>query len=266
MAQLAQAIYKAIDVARKNGISSFLPSDSDVLTPPDSSTHAEIESAFSEVVGRSWSGSELNLRQWAWAARQLENESGRILSSLPRAQGGGIQNVNGRWFVNGQAYSFVEICTANRVHTYFAIDDLLQFNLNTISANNSLTHKLNEIQNKVADSKSGNIYFLVEHLWDDKSDSNAKLSRSKLKELALGLVGTDSVLAVKIDADSIVRGEDWDSVKEELSTMIAAKSADNQIAQQRSESIVNVRSNLLDGLSNLLKGQQNLNGSISRNF
>ena len=67
-------------------------------------------------------------------------------------------------------------------------------------------------------------------------------------------------------ADSTLSGENWKQALEELSAVISSKTADNQIAQQRMESVMNVRTNLLDGLSNLLKGQQNMASGLNRNL
>ena len=53
---------------------------------------------------------------------------------------------------------------------------------------------------------------------------------------------------------------------DELSTIMDSKTADNQIAQLRMESVMNSRANLLDGMSSFMKGQQNAGSSVSRNI
>ncbi|MEN9774245.1 MAG: hypothetical protein RL322_1315 [Pseudomonadota bacterium] len=67
-----------------------------------------------------------------------------------------------------------------------------------------------------------------------------------------------------IPADSVTRNE-FRSLVDELQTIIEAFGSDNQVAQLRNETLFNSRSNLLEGLSAFLKGQQTTRSELARN-
>jgi len=258
---IAQAILQAISRARSAGLNAFRPSDAQVFYPPAGVSDSVRDAAFAEVVGRAWSGSELSLAQWAEAANRLIQASARERSSLPPDQGGGVNSANGTWYVNGQAFSLGELFVATRVNTYGALDALLQGSMNTIAANNRLVNRLNATLEAGRALSSGNPRTLVANYATGDS-----IDWTVVRNLASAVVGANSVLASAMAADSSLSGDNWKQAMEELSTVISAKTADNQIAQQRMESVMNVRSNLLDGLSNLLKGQQNMASGLNRNL
>lgn len=258
---IAQAILQAISRARSAGLNAFRPSDAQVFFPPAGVSDSVRDTAFAEVVGRAWSGSELSLAQWAEAANRLIQASARERSSLPPGQGGGVNSANGTWYVNGQAFSLGELFVATRVNTYGALDALLQGSMNTIAANNRLVNRLNATLEAGRALSSGNPRTLVANYATGDS-----IDWTVVRNLASAVVGANSVLASAMTANSSLSGDNWKQAMEELSTVISAKTADNQIAQQRMESVMNVRSNLLDGLSNLLKGQQNMASGLNRNL
>lgn len=271
---IAQAILQAISRARSAGLNAFRPSDAQVFYPPAGVSDSLRDAAFAEVVGRAWSGSELSLAQWAEAANRLTQASARERSNLPPGQGGGVNSANGTWYVNGQAFSLGELFVATRVNTYGALDALLQGSMNTIAANNRLVNRLDATLAAGRALNSGNPRALVAtyatyqsgRLWDGAFLLPDGVDWTVVRSLALAVVGPNSVLASAMAADSTLSGDNWKQAMEELSTVISAKTADNQIAQQRMESVMNVRSNLLDGLSNLLKGQQNMASGLNRNL
>lgn len=271
---IALAIVQAMDRARSAGLSSFRPSDPQIFLLPGDIPSTVRDAAFADVVGRAWSGSELSLAQWAEAANRLLQASARDRSSLPPANGGGVHNVNGTWYVNGQAFSLGELFVATRVNTYGALDALLQGSLNTIAANNRLVNRLDATLEAGRALNSGNPRALVAtyatyqtgRVWDAAYLLPDAVDWTVVRSLALAVIGPNSVLASAMTADSTLSGDNWKQAMEELSTLISSKTADNQIAQQRMESVMNVRSNLLDGLSNLLKGQQNMASGLNRNL
>lgn len=58
---------------------------------------------------------------------------------------------------------------------------------------------------------------------------------------------------------------DFRAMIDEVETIIGAFGADNQVAQLRNETLFNSRSNLLEGLSSFLKGQQTTRSTLARN-
>ena len=59
--------------------------------------------------------------------------------------------------------------------------------------------------------------------------------------------------------------DDFRALIDEVETIIGAFSSDNQVAQLRNETLFNTRSNLLEGLSAFLKGQQTTRSTLARN-
>ena len=272
--EILQAIRDAISRARGAGNEEFRAADSAAFTLRSDFPADVRNSIFSDVVGRPWSGAAMSLAQWAAAAERLEHWAGRSRSSLPAGMGGGAHSVNGQWYVNGEAYSLADLFTATRVNTYNALDDTLQASLNTIAANNRLVHRLTDMLKYGRSVTTGSAFGLAAqkgfyqegHTWDDAYPRPDAVHWSTLRALAEGIIGTGSKLASSIRNDTYLNAEDWKTAMDELSTIIDSKTADNQVAQQRTESVINLRSNLLDGLTNLLKGQQNMNSNVSRNF
>ena len=59
--------------------------------------------------------------------------------------------------------------------------------------------------------------------------------------------------------------EDFRAMIDEVQNIIGAFGSDNQVAQLRNETLFNSRSNLLEGLSAFLKGQQSTRSTLARN-
>jgi hypothetical protein len=276
---VATAIREALAQARAGGVSAFQASDASVFVLPDGVSQAARDRIFNEVIGRSWAGAEMRLRDWASAAQRIDQWVGRSLSKLPPEAGGGVQNVDGQWYVNGEAYSVAELFTANRVNTYNALDEMLNNSLNTIAANSRLVNRLSDALKAGRAESSGwareliaeYAYYESGFTWDNTKVRADAVSGDTVKALADAILGPGSALANSIatnrnDAGGTVSGDTWKTVLDQLSTIIDSKNADNQVAQQRMESVMSLRSNLLDGLGSMLKGQQNMNSSVSRNF
>lgn len=275
---IAAAIRQSLAQARGDGVRAFRPADAQAFRLPEGVSNTERDRIFNEIIGRPWSGSEMTLTDWAMAVQRIDQWIGRSQSMLSPGSGGGVQNVGGQWYVNGEAYSMAELFTATRVNTYNALDDLLNDSLNSISANNRLVNRLTEVLKAgraissgwARELIAGNAFFETGHLWDSTKVRAGAVHWNEVKAMADAVLGPGSVLANSItqnwDSGGTIGGETWKTAMDQLSTLIESKTADNQVAQQRMESVMNVRSNLLDGLGSMLKGQQNMNSSLSRNL
>lgn len=275
---VANAIRAALEQARAMGVDAFDASDEAIFVLPDSVSQVQRDRVFNEVMGRPWAGSEMRLRDWATAAQRIDQWVGQSLSKLPPAAGGGVQNVSGQWYVNGEAYSMAELFTATRVNIYNSLDEMLNNSLNTIAANNRMVNRLTEVLKAGRALSTGwaggliaeNAYYESGHMWDDGRVRADAVHWNTVKQLADAILGTGSVLANSIsqgwNAGGTIGGDKWKTAMDQLSTVIDSKTADNQVAQQRMESVMSLRGNLLDGLGSMLKGQQNMNSSVSRNF
>lgn len=275
---VAAAIRDALTQARDLGVATFAATEESVFVLPAGVSATERDKVFNEVMGQAWTGSEMKLRDWAFAAQRIDQWVARSMSKLPPEAGGGVQNMGGQWYVNGEAYSMAELFTANRVNTYNALDEMLNNSLNTIAANNRLVNRLTEVLKAGRALSTGwtqgviaeNAYYEAGHLWDDGRVRADAVHWNTVKQLADAILGTGSVLANSIsqswDAGGTISGDKWKKAMDQLSSIIDSKTADNQVAQQRMESVMSLRGNLLDGLGSMLKGQQNMNSSVSRNF
>jgi hypothetical protein len=277
--QVALAIRQALAQARSSGVRAFRAADDAAFILPAGVSPAERDMIFNQVVGRPWAGSEMSLSDWAAAAKRIDQWVGRSQSMLPPGAGGGVQNVGGQWYVNGEAYSMAELFTATRVNTYNALDEMLSTSLNTIAANNRLVNRLTEVLKVGRAQTSGyardliaiNGFYQAGHVWDGNFVRPDAVGWDEVKALADAVLGPGSVLATSIsrawnEAGGSIGGDEWKTAMDQLATIIDSKSADNQVAQQRMESVMTLRSNVLEGRGSMLKGQQNMNSNLSRNL
>ena len=102
------------------------------------------------------------------------------------------------------------------------------------------------------------------------------VSFDRLLELAEKYIGPNSMIAAMAsEPDTLpdpgngnevgLNRDDFRAVIDEVETIIGAFSSDNQVAQLRNETLFNTRSNLLEGISAFLKGQQTTRSSLARN-
>jgi len=270
---LAQALRNAMASAQSSHSTSFQPNSAFLTLPVGLSSQTRDE-LFNDVLEHAYAGSALTLQRWSQAVDKLEAYAARQASSLPPGQGGGAKYYGGVWYLNGEPISFAMLFVASRVNTYDALDNLMSSSLNTISANNRLVHRLGEML-KAGRALAGDSvynfaaregYYQAGHTWDDAYPRPDALHWSGLQSLASSIIGPTSKLALGIQNGLSLFGEDWKTAMDELSTIMDSKTADNQIAQLRMESVMNSRANLLDGMSSFMKGQQNAGSSVSRNI
>jgi hypothetical protein len=74
------------------------------------------------------------------------------------------------------------------------------------------------------------------------------------------------LVSLSDNVDGKFSKDEYTTLIERVQTYFDSKTADNQIAQLRMESVMNSRANLLDGMSSFMKGQQNAGSSVSRNI
>ena len=112
---------------------------------------------------------------------------------------------------------------------------------------------------------------------DEVAELEYAVSFNQLRDLADKYIGPNSLIA-KMDGlgstqpqpsgTGLSKGlqkEDFRAMIDEVETIIGAFSTDNQIAQLRNETLFNSRSNLIEGLSTFLRGQQTTGSTLSRN-
>lgn len=301
---LASSIREAIAAARATGVVAFRPNDA-LLVLPEGLTDTLRDELFADRIGRNFGGGALNLQQWSEAARTLESWAGKALSTLPPAMGGGIQFVNGLWYVNGNSLTLSEVYLANRVNIYAQMDNLLTQSLNSIAANNELTHTLTVgLKNlsaklakwlsskndgtEAADDLKGSWYLIGSDLYTQSSSPNWVTTRTDgTGTMAWGAewlkfvkwskeTNGDQGIASRFSSTSYDWAGNFEHVnlnradalalRDELQSFVDSKSADNQVAQMRTESVFTQRANVLEGIGSFMKGQQSSASSAARNL
>lgn len=282
---LIDAIKAAMEAARDAGQASFAPTSALLQLPAglDADLRDEL---FIRRMDRSFSGSDLSLQEWSQAVGQLERYVGAAQSQLPASLGGGIVNLSGIWYVNGQAYNLGELYLANRVNTYAEMDRLLTQSLNTIAANNQvvndMTETLGELTTKLQEwvgggstrdawALFGGILFIPSvGGWGDKDTTGVFSSFITWSTNTYGSDSQASRISTTLNYNTLanVRYSRSDALKlrDEMQAFMESKSADNQVAQMRTESIFTTRANLLEGMGAFMKGQQNSAAMVSRNI
>jgi hypothetical protein len=297
---LAEAIKSAIATARSQGATSFRPS-SNLLTLPEGMTTAQRDELFTVRAGQNFDGGALSLKEWSDAAQALESWAGGARSTLPPALGGGIQFVNGLWYVNGSSLTLSEVYLANRVNLYNEMDNLLTQSLNVIAANNQLVHTINgglkdfseKLQKWVgsySDNNPNSEHATHAAWWligdsvrgidtTDNTTSDTVINTPWITQW-LGFVkwskstyGSDAIggrfsttTATSADFAKLLGRADALKLRDEMQAYVDSKSADNQVAQTRTESIFTTRANLLEGMGAFMKGQQNSASGAARNM
>jgi len=310
---LADAIRQALIAARARGLDEFNPADASLLALPAGLADSDREFLFANVMGRAYAGGPVSLDQWSRAVDGLAHWAGASASMLPPGAGGGSRNVDGIWYVNGQAWSVTELFTVNRVNTLAQMDRMTADSLNVIAANNQMAKALTGLmenlfkkyyENDWDSATTGNKYVSKSwvdavgttdqnsavpipgrNVWTDGSEYYDKadvaeleyaVGFTRLRELADKYIGPNSMIA-KMDslgATSVNPGsaskvgllqEDFRAMIDEVETIVGAFAADNQIAQLRNEALFSSRSNLVEGLSAFLRGQQTLGSTLARN-
>jgi hypothetical protein len=298
---LAEAIRAALAAARNQGVSSFRPASA-LLSLPEGMTEAQRTELFGARAGHNFDGGALTLKQWSDAASALENWAAGARSTLPPALGGGIQFVNGLWYVNGRCLTLSEVYLANRVNIYAEMDSLLTQSLNSIAANNQLVHTVNEglkgfstkLQQWVGSYTNGvnnNPEHATHAAWwligdsvrganADDGTANDAITGTPWTTQWLSFVkwsknayGADAIAskfsetsATKANFDLQLNRADALKLRDELQAYVDSKTADNQVAQMRTESIFTTRANLLEGMGAFMKGQQNTAASAARSI
>lgn len=318
---LADAIRQALIAARARGFDEFNPADASLLALPAGLADSDREFLFANVMGRAYAGGPVSLDQWSRAVDGLEHWAGASASMLPPGAGGGSRNVDGIWYVNGQAWSVTELFTVNRVNTLAQMDRMTADSLNVIAANNQMAKALTGLMENLfkkyyendwdsatptwryvskswvdaigttdqgsVDSSTLGYYglYTADKLWTGGSayvnpaeadPLEYAVGFTQLRELADKYIGPNSMIAKMDDLGATpagnggqtsvgLRQEDFRAMIDEVETIVGAFAADNQVAQLRNEALFSSRSNLVEGLSAFLRGQQTLGSTLARN-
>ncbi|MFM1855534.1 MAG: hypothetical protein RLZ83_843 [Pseudomonadota bacterium] len=283
---LIEALQAALQSARDAGISTFSPRDEQVVLPAGLSPELR-EELFAKRMDHSYHGSPLTLDQWSQAISRLQAYVGAAQSQLPQSLGGGIVNMNGIWYVNGQAYTLAEVYLVNRVNTYAEMDRLLTQSLNTIAANNQVVKDMTgglkylstQLQAWIGGGSTRDAWGLMGPALFTSSESGSGVApdswigtMNKFITWSSSTYGSDSQaarLSGRLNYGGLAgvayNRADALKLRDEIQAYVDSKTSDNQVAQMRTESIFTTRANLLEGMGSFMKGQQNSASTVARN-
>jgi len=289
---------------------SELQSQSNVSTTPGAGNLSAQE--WLGQLGFANARDSYSLQQWGEMAQQLQVDAAKQKSQLSIGNGGGIQQVNGQYFVNGEMMSLSQVNFCVRANQYQLIDQQIADQMNAVQQNNEKAKKANallaafksaginsglaneqtgtELANDLLfHSSSGLVrlflasnypeppahafanYNFVINGWNHNEPllSQVKDTMALLKAAAPDFYSKyvrDTNGSTPYSGTGSVTYADWDAAKTAISTYLSQNSTDNQVAQQRLESLNNTRQSILTGMSAFTQGQSQLTDRIGGNL
>jgi len=265
-----QTLLSSIKGAVNLGWTAFSLNDINSLSAGTRTSYAGlINSTANQSVSPSIS---LSLAQWREVAARMQDYYARESSKLGANDGGGIKNVNGHWFINGQQVSLLDVYMSVRVNQVSNFDDSLAIYMEELKANNKLVKAANEWLAKIRTMKPTNTSDTV--TWGDIRSAArvfySSLGYNPMKAFmptswAQGVAAGDAAENTVNDGtrSNYLKFETW---IEEGKQYVSQKDTDNQIAQQKLEQMNNRRSEVLEGLTSFTKSQSQTGQSMSRNL
>ena len=217
----------------------------------------------------------LSLGEWRRIAAELQNDAAREASKRNVSSGGGIKAVNGKWFVNGEEVSLLDVYMAVRVNQVANFDDSLELYMEELKANNKLVKAANQFLAVLRALKPSNTSQQVTGssvlAAVVTSVDNAGLGLSASSPAAGSAFATFAPIAAKTLDEASEQSAGYNYLKfdtwiEEAKQFVSQKDTENQIAQQKLEQITNRRSEVLEGLTSFIKSQSQTGQSMSRNL
>jgi hypothetical protein len=263
------AIVSALAQARSRGLSEFAPSDG-LLPLPEGVSAAQMRAAFADVVGVPYEGTQgqtpgyraLTLAEWSDAAMALQKDVAGLKSRLAPGAGGGVSYANGHWFVNGRSFTLAETFLAARMATFTSMDSFMAEQMNRLNANIRSARKvmaLTEGLNALYASRGGSTgTYSAADVVTLLSDEGLNLAQ--VANWGSQVSGGGSFASVEsayvASASASVSASEFASLITEAKAIFDATNADNQVTQVRTDSVVNARQNVVDGMTSFLKAQR----------
>ncbi len=265
---LASDILKAVNGAVNSGRTAFSLED---LYPTGSTTPGNLNltniANHLSVVGLTLDKSTaLSLTAWRKIATDLENDAALQASKRSVTSGGGVKSVNGKWYVNGQEVSLLDVYMAVRVNQVSNFDDSLALYMNELTQNNNLVKAANDwlarLRALKPDDTSSRVPFASINGIATSFSSTYGYFPSQFMPVAWGNLYPSGVPHTGGNYLYLT----FDTWIEECKQYVSQKDTDNQIAQQKLEQMTNRRSEVLDGLTSFIKSQSQTGQGLSRNL
>lgn len=275
---LADAIRQAIASARQQGRSQFAASDP-VLSLPHGISASQVDDLWKSYVQDSLLETQTpvtltgpsSLAEWSQLALALRREASALTSRLAPGAGGGLQYAQGLWFINGQAYTLSQSLLALKASEVSAFDLELSAQMSQLSANVNTARR---VVGLIADlnltyAKAGGnagtfsagtdvVNLLTHH----------GLTLSQMADWGETVVGGGAFAKLEVaytgSGGSHVSAQDYASLIAETKSIFDGFNAENQVRQLRTDSLVNQRENLINGMSNFMRSQVGLTMDVAQ--
>jgi hypothetical protein len=197
--------------------------------------------------------------EWRQVAAQLQDFAAKEASKRSPADGGGIKNVNGHWFINGQQVALLDVYMAVRVNQVANFDDSLNIYIEELNSNNTLVKQANDWLAKLRSLKPADTTTQV--TWTQVTDKgllwSSTFNQANYTPQSVFMPNANTTTG------NYQRVDTW---IEEVKSYVDAKDSDNQTVQQKLEQMTNRRSEVLEGLTSFVKSQSQTGQSFARNL
>jgi hypothetical protein len=197
--------------------------------------------------------------EWRQVASQLQDFAAKEASKRSPADGGGIKNVNGHWFINGQQVALLDVYMAVRVNQVANFDDSLNIYIEELNSNNTLVKQANDWLAKLRSLKPADTTTQV--TWAQVTTKGLEWSstfnQANYTPQSVFMPNANTTTGTYQRVDTWI---------EEVKSYVDAKDSDNQTVQQKLEQMTNRRSEVLEGLTSFVKSQSQTGQSFARNL
>lgn len=197
--------------------------------------------------------------EWRQVAARLQDFAAKEASKRAPADGGGIKNVNGHWFINGQQVALLDVYMAVRVNQVANFDDSLNIYIEELNSNNTLVKQANDWLAKLRSLKPADTTTQVtwSHVTTKGLEWRSTFNQANYTPQSVFMPNANTTTG------NYQRVDTW---IEEVKSYVDAKDSDNQTVQQKLEQMTNRRSEVLEGLTSFVKSQSQTGQSFARNL
>ena len=142
---LTPAVMQTMITALQNKIATMQSADPSSFTNKAGATTLTANQWLAKELGVDRPHDSYSLAQWGEIAQKLQIHAAQKSSQLSLGQGGGIQQVNGQYFVNGEALSLSQINFCVRANQYQLIDQQIADQLDAIQRNNEKAKQAQDV-------------------------------------------------------------------------------------------------------------------------
>jgi hypothetical protein len=200
----------------------------------------------------------LSPAEWRRVAADLQDYAAKEASKRDTTNGGGIKNVNGHWYINGQQVALLDVYMAVRVNQVANFDDAVNIYIEELNSNNTLVKQANDWLAKMRKLKPDNT--------TDSVAWTAVTAQAASWQSTWGTAYNPASVFMPNANQTTGKADRVDTWIEEVKSYVDSKDSDNQTVQQKLEQMTNRRGEVLEGLTSFVKSQSQTGQSFARNL